>query len=708
MEKWISTQEMMKILELSDSGVRKIIKAGHYKKQPLVIRESREKKGRPAFFILFNTQTNQPATGDNHEEPQKSLENPVDLPIQISQPHTAAVHGIGSGAHSKPSQSPLPIQPALSQQAQANALFPGKDMALIIQQTASMVISPQLEAEAIDPIDSSDDLPDFETLLYRKVQGKPASTQRSLRAYYRKKYEETGEMPAALFVDEGRRLAGRKSTLEQDIQSRFIDMVTKAADKDDIFNFYTKGTRKVSVFHRQLEKEFGQQIDVNKLHTIVRSCKLKPYLDMADDEEDSKKLPSFFKAEPVGSIIQMDGVEADYLEIMDAGRWCKPVWIEFFDLGSRKLLAMHSYLSESNANSVDIFTRFLLGNTFAHQRMKIRPDNAKGFLNLKRPIKELNNRYAIPDGFTFVDDFARAGTPKDKAHLESSHRAFHSYEGTIIKHFKDRIDSQYKKQKKTGNQLKTVTVTRLAISLAELNDSGITAEYMRQHNSYKHRFTEDGTQRSWIPDERWQAHLAENQTFRFSAADAELCRRYGYRKAAATIAKDGCITYLKQKYHVADQSLWSRHSSTKVKVSLIDDHLAIFRDSDEGVYLGDALALQAPVKSEKLIAREEAKVSKIHADNEFLAIVKELERYEMIIDKGINDKGGKLRQMIDSGLTLEITRQLLAADDVLFKERGRTIAGLNLLSSRLISYLRTHKPARLIPYAGVPSDDDKK
>ena len=44
-------------------------------------------------------------------------------------------------------------------------------------------------------------------------------------------------------------------------------------------------------------------------------------------------------------------------------------------------------------------------NKFAHKVMKIRPDNAGGFLNLQRPLKEMNNRYARPKGFSFLDDF---------------------------------------------------------------------------------------------------------------------------------------------------------------------------------------------------------------------------------------------------------------------------------------------------------------
>jgi hypothetical protein len=546
------------------------------------------------------------------------------------------------------------------------------------------------------------DLPNFETLLFCKVMDKPPSTQRSLRAYYRKKFKETGEIPPALFVDEGRRFSGMKSSLDAAVQSRFVDMVIKSADESDIFNFYTQDQRKVTVFHQQLEKEFGRKIAVTQLYALVKSCGLKRYLAAPDDKtRDDDKAPSYFKAEPVGALIQMDGVEADYLEIQHGEGWRKPVWIEFMDFGSRKLLAMHAYLSESNENSVDIFTRFLAGNAFAPVQMKIRPDNAKGFLNLKRPIRELNKKYASAGGFAFLDNFSRASTPKDKAHLESSHRTAHkNLERAIIEHFKSRIAGQYKKHKKVGNRLKTITMTRLAITLDELNASGQTEGYMRRHNSMPHRFTEDGVQRTWVPDDRWQAFLIAHATFKFKAEDIELCRRYGYTKASATIGKDGTITYQKRKFYVADKSHWSRSTSTRVKVSLIGDHLAYFKPSDDGEWLGNATALQAPVKSDRVIEKEKAKVERIHADKTFDTIVRELRAHGMIVDEGQNGRGGKLRQILDEGLTLADIQQILADNGERYLKYANTVAAFNLFASDVKKHLQANKPKKLIPYAG--------
>lgn len=691
---WVGSAGLADMLGLKLAMAQRIIQGRHYKNTPLVVRQIKSSKGRPSYQVLWNIRDNKPANQEDLEDETDFKKYPAcsNLPIQIAEPDSRSMPDISDRdkvAYVATKDSAASASVLLTEE-KANALLQVKDMAMNTNPSSCV-------DAAID-----DEPPGFEVLLHRKVCGKPKATQRSLKAYYTKIFKDTGEVPPALFVTEGRRFSGKKSTLSNDIKSRFIDMVIKSADQGDIFNYYTKDQRKVTVFHQNLEKEFGQKIEINRLYSLVRSCNLRPYLEINDDDEAVKKMPGFFKSEAVGSIIQMDGVEADYVEIYADGKWRKPIWIEFMDLGSRKLLAMHAYLSESSHNSVDIFMRFLGGNEFAHRQMNIRPDQAGGFRNLKRPMHELNQLYSVPDGFVFIDDFARAGTPKDKAHLESSHRAVHkNLERSIIEHFKDKIDSQYKKTKKVGNVMKNVTVTRLNISLDDLNASGMTEAYMHRHNSLRHRFSEDGVTRTWIPDERWNDHLAASQTFKFKQEDIDLCRRYGYEKAKATISKEGSITYLKRKFFVEDKSLWSRSSSTPVKVSLIDDKLAIFKDSDDGWFLGEAKAPQAPVKPQSIIDKEQDKVEKIHIENEFYSIAKLLQAAGMIVDIGKEDKGGKLHQMQANGLTIDVTQQLLDADRAAYERYAGTIAGFNLFASRFARYSLEKNPPKIIPYAGV-------
>lgn len=729
MAEWMSISELEKMLDQSHSTIRRMIQAGHYEGIALITRQVKALRGKPAYQILWNTTTNQPAAAEGVNDVQI---NPApvsrpDRPIVVA--GGADMPGTGTAGETARQADNLVAPPVLPKQtankargvkpeqpkAQAAALQTGARMAIAAETLAPVELPPSLIVDNGLVIDSetgevaTDNIVAayFENRLWLKVKDKPASTARSLRAYYRKQFQQTGKVPMALCVKEGRRYAGKRRQISRDIETRFVDMVIRSADSSDIFNYYTQDQRKVTVFQRQLEKEFSRKIPIHQLYTVVRACNLAPYLSKQDDEIDDEKTPGFFKAEPVGALVQMDGVEADYLEIQDGDRWRKPIWIEFMDMGSRKLLAMHAYLSESSENSVDIFMRFLDGNAFAHAPMKIRPDNAGGFLNLKRPLHELNKKYARDRGFIFLDDFSRAGTPKDKAHLESSHRKAHKdLERGIINHFKDRIHSQYKKQKKVGNRMKTVTVTRLSISLDELNASGETEAYMRRHNSEKHRFTEDGVQRIWAPADRWDAYITASDTFKFKTKDIELCRRYGYTKAKATIDKNGCITYQKRKYYVADQSHWNRQSSTSIKVSLIGDHLAYFSPHDDGEWLGDAQPLKTPEKSQKIIDREQAKVVKIITENEFANTVKALKDHGMIVDEGCDNKGGKLRKMLDEGLTLDGVNQLLAEHGEKYRQYAGTIVAFNLFASHVKKWQGANNPKKLIPYAdGVKKDD---
>ena len=142
--------------------------------------------------------------------------------------------------------------------------------------------------------------------------------------------------------------------------------------------------------------------------------------------------------------IPMDMLIKDGLQIPskirnDNGYWQKPNVIEFYDTGSRHMFILDAYFSESSYNSLDLFTQFLLSTPFPQKKIRIRPDNAKGFLNLKRTINALNLKHSTPNGFYMEPDFAKIHSPKDKAHLESSHRSPHNFEIRIIKAFENRI-----------------------------------------------------------------------------------------------------------------------------------------------------------------------------------------------------------------------------------------------------------------------------
>ena len=516
---------------------------------------------------------------------------------------------------------------------------------------------------------------------------KDKNKQRGLRHYYRQKYAKTGIIPEAIqdqhSIRDGRIVAGRKSSLDPAIARRFIEMVQGSNDKSNPKNYHTAAHCKVTIFHRELEYELKQTVSIQSLYSLVRKHGLNHYFERIDDNETPAKAPSFILSEPVGASLLLDGVGADYFTVNGKGKRIYPWWINFMDYGSRRIQAIHAYYSESNEASVDILNRYLIENRHAHAVVKLRPDNAKGFLNLKRCITEINRRKkARPGGFTMIDDFSRVGTPVDKAALESSHRALHNFERYIINRFKDRIVDQSEKQKKFGNSFRTITVTHLDITLEELNASGVIQEYQRQHNNLAHKPTVNGKQTTWmldsagepmrdndgkkikwIPEPIWQRHLADNETFTFDEADLEANRIYGYSKHKGTITKQGYVQYQSEKYFVSDRSLYSRTGGTEIQYSIIGGgKIALFNAQQDGVYLGEAIALQAPVKPQKIVDMEQKKIEKATGQSNYRTIVDQFAPFEMFFNEG------EIRQLIDQGLTEAITKAALAVPKVYMQE----------------------------------------
>lgn len=263
-------------------------------------------------------------------------------------------------------------------------------------------------------------------------------------------------------------------------------MVRKSASSNvNSLEFVTKDLRTIVNFHRKLEDKFGI-IPIDSLYRSVHKHELKKYIDKPDYEDEADKVIDCFNNIEVFDKIQIDGCEFDYLEIKDQkGEWKRPVAIEFMDTGSRFMFAIEVYFSESNESTVDIFLKFLKSTAFPHKRIQIRPDNAKGFLNLKRPIRELNRKYLLPNKFYFSEDFAKVKKPKNKAHLESSHRRLHGFEDYIMEKLpKEKLIERIpgvKINKKSGAR-KIVTITRYDINIDELRTSGLIDRYKKEHN----------------------------------------------------------------------------------------------------------------------------------------------------------------------------------------------------------------------------------
>jgi len=493
----------------------------------------------------------------------------------------------------------------------------------------------------------------FLILLGKKIMNKNGSAKRRAKKYYTDQYRKTGLIPTPLLlagkgIMEGRKCSGRPRALDSKVIERFIEMVKASADPTEKgFIFITRKARTVKNYHLWLEEEFNHSISLSALRRCVKAENLKRYIEKPDFDEE-KVLPMHcFNAESVFDLIQVDGCAFRYLKIRDkSGEWRKPQVIEFYDTGSRYMCTLDLYFSESSQNAVELFTRFLLSTPFPEKKIRIRPDNAKGFLNLKRSINALNLKHSLPGGFYMEPDFSRIRAPKDKVHLESSHRSLHNFEIRIIKAFENRIVKTEPGYVFSNGKREKITVTHLDMGLEELRNSGIIETYRGEHNGSKHYFSENGRTSAWIPEQKLEAWLAKADTLVFSSADVKEFAKYGFRRIKATVSDRGTITFGNRKYYVAEGvENFSRHKGTLVYVSHYEDKLFIFEYKDDGLLLGEALA-QKPFDRPVYLPDNKIEASEVERIETFL------EQQGMVVER---------RPLIEkkkNGLTLDVAKEV--------------------------------------------------
>ncbi len=354
-------------------------------------------------------------------------------------------------------------------------------------------------------------------------------------------------------------------------------------------------------------------------------------------------------------MIQIDGCRFKYIEIKDDdGEWRRPLVIEIMDVGSRCMLSLNVFFSESNETSIQVFTEFLKSADFPLKTIKIRPDQAKNFLNLMRPIYELNLKYSFPGKFYFAEDFARPGKPKDKPHLESSHRRLHGFEDFfIVKLPSEKLVERVPGVKiKTGSgKIEIVTISRFDINLEELRESGLIQRYIKDHNERLRTFSESGSQAKWAPKKKLEEYLKSVETFKFQEDDIENCLKYGFRKEKATVAPNGKIRFQKCDYKVVTGNFYGGRKNVKVKVSKYENKLYIFEPGEAGVSLGEAMLLSEFEKPERVKKAKEHRLKK----NEFEQIVTYLEGQGMTIKKAQSERlMGIYRQGLNLDKVVEI------------------------------------------------------
>ncbi len=444
----------------------------------------------------------------------------------------------------------------------------------------------------------------FYLLLHKKIMDKRGSAKRRAKKYYVDQYKKTGIIPGPLLlvekgITEGRKCSGRPRALDEQATKRFVEMVKASCDpSSQEFIFITQKARTIKNYHYWLEQELNRPISIVALRRCVKRENLKPYLNKPDFEDDVV-VKHCFAPEPVFDLIQIDGCVFRYLKIRnDHGNWQKPTVIEVYDTGSRYMFILDAYFSESNWNSVDLFSQYLLGTPFPRKTIRIRPDRAKGFLNLRRPINALNLSHSTPGGFYLEPDFSRIHAPKDKAHLESSHRSLHNFEIRIIKAFEDRIVKTAPSLIFINGRKVKITVTFLDISLGDLKTSPLIEAYRHEHNTTKHYFSENGKVCAWVPAQKFADFFSTGiEPLTFSAEQVKEYMKYGFTKIKATVSKKKTIRFDNQNYYVTvGADSFSSHKSTPVHISKHNDKLFIFEPKDNGILMGEALGQKPPEK----------------------------------------------------------------------------------------------------------------
>ncbi len=369
-------------------------------------------------------------------------------------------------------------------------------------------------------------------------------------------------------------------------------MAEASADmSDERFMFAGRKARTIKNYRCWLEEEFGRTISLHALGRFARRSGLRRHLEKPDFGEEQTVRHSF-KSEPVFGLLQMDGCAAEYIRIRDsAGRWEKPDLIEIYDTRSRYMFAMDAFFGESSANALCLFSDFLRRVEFPRRTVRFRPDGAGGFKNLKRVIRELNLRYSTPGGFFMKPDFARPARPKDKAHLESQHRALHNFEARVLKRYEDRIVKYAPGFSFKRGRKEAVAATCVDIDIEQLGSDGFFEVYRTERNREPRRFSEEGKTVSWVPEEMLREYLESADTFLFDPKTVEDLAKYGYRKVSATVSKKRTLVHDKREYYVASGAEnFGAARSTPVSISRSESgRLFIFERGEDGVFLGEAL-----------------------------------------------------------------------------------------------------------------------
>jgi hypothetical protein len=293
----------------------------------------------------------------------------------------------------------------------------------------------------------------------------------------------------------------------------------------------------------------------------------------------------------------------------------------------------------------------------------------------------------MPGGFYMDPDFCRVRSPKHKVHLESSHRSLHNFEIRIIKRFEDRIVKTEPGFIFKGNRKEKIIVTCLDIRIEELRHSRMIELYRSEHNESSHRFSEGGQTQAWIPSQRLQGYLADQETMVFDPAHLDPFIKYGFDKKKATVSKNKTILCNKQKYVVVlGAEKFSSYKSTPVKISHYKNKLYIFEDKKDGICLGEAVRQQPSQKPRSVTEKAEKRLKK----NE----VEQICGY--LVDKQMSVDMKSLICCYQSGLTYSIAKSVFEANrdryqQLVAKLQDPSRAGFVSFNAFIIDIKRHHQ-----------------
>ena len=548
----------------------------------------------------------------------------------------------------------------------------------------------------------------FEKLLHKKSLNRTPQASRQIKRYYTKQFNALGrkEVPKGLLAQEGRKNSGKMAKqLPAKIEARFVEMVKESSDPDNGAAFLSRSYRKVCHFHKVLEHEFDCKINIRRLYKAKKANGLLKYFDRPDFDEDDvqKNNHRFFKSEEVLALVQMDGSWCKSFKIKKGEGYKQPIVITLFDTGSRCVLAKEFYFSESSENSIDVLIRWLK-QPLPKQKIKFRPDNAGGFLNTNRAFQEINYKYSEKGGFVFDFNPAHVYSPKEKVHIERQYGEFRTFEAWIQERIKDRyakMEAGYVdvNGKKEHRRLKCYDIT-----LEEIQDRKIIDEYIASYNNRLHRFTENGVQKQWIPNERMASYLEGKELIHIEADLLDKLVQYGMQKDDGKVRKEGHITYKKREWVVTSGD-FSRVKSTPVKFSLSGDRLLIFSPEKGGIKIGEARMKTAPAAKDIEAAhkRSEKRVAEIHKKIEgsnvnYEKVLARFKEFGMIVPEA------SLERLFQDGLTLDITNALLEAHETKYRNR-MTGRWANMVFNLFISDFRSYQKNGSVPVIKTPAPE---